>query len=287
MPILTRLWLIVLAAGCSAALAQDQPVSSYRLRPERGDSRQLRVQDVTEQAPARIAASLSDDEPAEEKSADSSLESGNRTEVQSDGETEGTRENGVPTYSPSLRPSVAPSPRFSVDSTIPPNRSPALKLSPRSETGGRQLAKPNPAAGLGSLGTVGGALAVVLGLFVLIVWVTRRVGPSASAQLPKEAVEVLGRTTISGQQALQLVRVGNRLLLVALSPQGTATLTEITDPHEVERLIAICQRQRPESASNSFAQTVAQVEREPISRSFVDPRRPSAGSNRPRSQRAA
>lgn len=162
---------------------------------------------------------------------------------------------------------------------------PSLKLAPRSESGGRQLAKPAAAAGIGSLGTVAGALAVVLGLFVVVVWITRRVGPAGSAPLPKEAVELLGRTTISGQHALQLVRVGSRLLLVALSPHGAATLTEITEPAEVERLTAICLRQRPGSASATFAQTVVQLERESAGRSFVDQRRPAStsASGRPRS----
>ena len=321
MPTRMRRFVILIAAALAAwavgpIFAQEAPNSSYRLRPARGRGQQLQVEEDAEPAPARISvpgrisASLSDDEPAaEEESGDRSQESGDRSQEAGDrgqesGDrgTEGQRDGG--NYSPSLRHSVAPPPPHSVSPSLPHSRSlplplspsptladgkPPLKLSPRSETGGRQLAKPNPTAGLGSLGSLGGALAVVLALFVVVVWLTRRVGPSGSAPLPKEAVELLGRTPVGGQHALQLVRVGNRLLLIALSPQGAATLTEIIDPHEVERLTALCQGQRPGSASHTFAQTVAQLEREPTGRSFVDQRRPAAGSmsNRPRSSRAA
>ena len=54
--------------------------------------------------------------------------------------------------------------------------------------------------------------------------------PPARSLLPKEAVELLGRAPLAGRQQMQLVRVGNKLLLVALSPAGAETLTEITEP---------------------------------------------------------
>jgi flagellar biogenesis protein FliO len=302
MPTRTRRCSILLLAaiGASAiALGQDEPHSGYRLRPERGHGQQLHVEAAAEPTPARISASLSDDEPTVDEPAagNESQDTGSRNpeavETVLEAEAE-TAPSHPLAHSPSAHPRPArPTPtRLAEHSTYPssPNADkPPLKLAPRSESGGRQLARPSSAAGLGSLGTVGGALAVVLGLFVVVVWVTRRVAPAGNAPLPKEAVELLGRTTVSGQHAIQLVRIGSRLLLVALSPQGATTLTEITDPHEVERLTAICTRQRPGSSSASFAQTVAQLERESAGRSFVDQRRPasSSASSRPRSARAA
>ncbi len=290
MPTRTRLVVILLAAAgfTGRAVAQEAPSSSYRLRPERGQP--LHVDE--EPRPARALASLSDDEPEGAESGDSGQEprdSGQEPQIAGprEGENEGLSENETH-VSPSFSPTPPIRARHNWNSASANERQP-LKLAPRSETGGRQLARPNPAANFASLGTVGGALAVVLGLFAIIVWITRRVGPTGSAPLPREAVELLGRTTISGQHAVQLVRVGRRLLLVALAPQGATTLTEITDPAEVERLTAICLRQRPDSSSASFAQTVAQLERESTGRSFVDQRRPasSAASARSRSARAA
>jgi flagellar biogenesis protein FliO len=154
-------------------------------------------------------------------------------------------------------------------------RSP-LPLSPRSGAGGGQPAKPAPHSTANAVGSVVGSLAVVLGLFLAVVWLSRRFSPKGAAPLPKEAVELLGRMTVTPQHTLQLVRVGGRLLLVALSPHGAATLTQISDPAEVERLSALCQRQQPESASASFRDTIRQLERESTTRPLVDERRGAA-----------
>jgi flagellar biogenesis protein FliO len=131
-----------------------------------------------------------------------------------------------------------------------------------------------------------GSLAVVLGLFLAVVWLSRRFSPKGAAPLPKEAVELLGRMAVTPQHTLQLVRVGGRLLLVALSPHGAATLTQISDPAEVERLSVLCQRQQPESASASFRDTIRQLERDSTTRSLVDERRGAAATRTPTRSRA-
>lgn len=69
---------------------------------------------------------------------------------------------------------------------------------------------------------------------------------------------------------MQLVRVGTKLLLLALSPQGVRTLTEITSAVEVERLSELCRRQKPDSATASFRSLVEQVGGERTSNTFVD-----------------
>ena len=62
----------------------------------------------------------------------------------------------------------------------------------RSRRRGRSIspAAPTPTA---AIGTVVGSLAIVLGLFVVLAWFSRRFAPAGSAALPKEAVELLGR----------------------------------------------------------------------------------------------
>jgi flagellar biogenesis protein FliO len=141
-----------------------------------------------------------------------------------------------------------------------PGRTP-LKLAPRSKSSGAASAtraKPlNPSQ---AIGTVGGSLAVVLGLFVLFAWLLRKHLPASSAQLPKEAVEVLGRAPLLGRQQLSLLRVGNKLVLLAVSPLGGAeTITEITEPAEVDRLIGLCQSGRSGSVATSFRQTLTEM----------------------------
>src|SRR5579871_4767930 len=83
----------------------------------------------------------------------------------------------------------------------------------------------------GALVSVAGSLAVVLGLFLMVAWFMRRGLPNnAGKRLPSEVVEVLGRAPLANRQQMQVLRFGNKLLLVCLSPSGVDTLAEITDP---------------------------------------------------------
>ncbi|HMC11309.1 MAG TPA: flagellar biosynthetic protein FliO, partial [Pirellulaceae bacterium] len=127
-----------------------------------------------------------------------------------------------------------------------------------------------------ALATVAGSLGAVLGLFLVVVWCTRRFAPGGAALLPKEAVELLGRAPLAARQQAQLIRIGNKLLLVAISPAGVETLTEITDPTEVEHLTALCQRGRPTSSSAAFRQALTQLGSEPAPQGFVGASRPNA-----------
>jgi flagellar protein FliO/FliZ len=148
-----------------------------------------------------------------------------------------------------------------------------LKLAPRSATTQPGLAKPATPAPASALGTVLGSLGIVLGLFFTFVWFSRRFAPTGSSQLPKEAVETLGRAPLSSKQQLQLLRVGNKLLLVAHSPAGVETLTEITDSAEVEQLTALCRRGQSGSSSAAFRQVLNQIAAEPAPGGFVGPSR--------------
>jgi flagellar protein FliO/FliZ len=119
-----------------------------------------------------------------------------------------------------------------------------IPLSPRSSEG------PSPLGGL-SGGNIAGlvdaatSLGIVLGLFLLVVWAVRRGMPKGSGLLPSEAVEVLGRASLAGRQQVHLVRCGNKIVLLSVAASGTQTLTEISDPAEVDRLHSICQPNPP------------------------------------------
>ncbi len=103
------------------------------------------------------------------------------------------------------------------------------------------------------------SLAVVVGLFLLVVWVQRRAGASRRGMLPGEVFETLGRVPLNGRQEMHLVRLGNKLLLLAVTAQGAETLTEITDPREIERLSGICRHNRADSISASFREILSQL----------------------------
>lgn len=133
------------------------------------------------------------------------------------------------------------------------------------------------------ISTVLTGLSIVLGAFLLLAWAVRRRMPKGAARLPDEIIEVLGRATIAAKQSLHLVRVGGKLIVVSVTPAGTETLTEITDPGEVARILAACQQHHAHSSSTAFRQVFEQLGREPA-HGFLDQRfdrsRSSLGEHR-------
>jgi flagellar biogenesis protein FliO len=109
-----------------------------------------------------------------------------------------------------------------------------------------------------SLVTMTGSLIFVLGLFLVVAWTMRRATPGLGMLLPKEVVEVLGRAPLAGRQQLHLLRCGRKLLLVSAGSAGVETLTEITEPLEVDRLAGLCHQARPDSTTAMFRQVFQQ-----------------------------
>lgn len=106
--------------------------------------------------------------------------------------------------------------------------------------------------------TVVSSLAIVLGLFGGLVLILRRSGSVGMGGLDKEFVQVLGRTPLGPRQQLTLVRCGNRVLVLAVGASTTAPLSEITDPDEVNRLIAASKA----GSQRQFQQTIQAIGRE-------------------------
>jgi flagellar biogenesis protein FliO len=113
-----------------------------------------------------------------------------------------------------------------------------------------------------SLLQTGIALLVVLALLFVCVWFVKRAAPRALQALPKESIEVLGNAPLHGKQHLKLIRVGNRLLLLAVSDQHSQTLAEVYDPAEVQQLLEMCQAERATSARKSFESILQEGQRE-------------------------
>lgn len=109
------------------------------------------------------------------------------------------------------------------------------------------------------------ALAIVLGTLFLFYWGMKRLGPRTNQLLPSEAVEMLGYTSLSGRQRLCLIRLGRKLVLVAVSSDTVEPLTEIDDPVEVDRLVGLCASQRNGSATQVFHQVFSQYVNHPTS----------------------
>jgi flagellar biogenesis protein FliO len=130
---------------------------------------------------------------------------------------------------------------------------------PHDLTGERPSSGPRT---LGAIVSVIVSLAVVLGLFFVIAWLMRRSLPNSAQRLPTEAVEILGRTPLAGRQQMHLLRFGNKMLLVCVSPTGVDTLGEITDPVEIDRMAGLCAQTQSSSASAAFKQIFGQLTRE-------------------------
>jgi flagellar biogenesis protein FliO len=103
------------------------------------------------------------------------------------------------------------------------------------------------------------ALVFVLGLFFLGVWAIRRGGKKKSTALPSSVVRVLGRVTLAPKHFAELVRVGNKLVLVSLTPDGPKPITEVTDPDEVDRLAGLCQQMDAKSSSQEFEEMLREL----------------------------
>jgi hypothetical protein len=96
---------------------------------------------------------------------------------------------------------------------------------------------------------------------------------------------------LAARQFAELLRVGNKLVLVAMTPGGPATITEVTDPVEVDRLVGLCQQFDPQSTTKAFEQVFQQFSSEPTSGGFLDsepmPTSLSAAAMAYRTQRGA
>jgi flagellar biogenesis protein FliO len=139
----------------------------------------------------------------------------------------------------------------------PQNQKSKLPLSPNGKKENSLFGKSD--GSLPSMISVVGSTGLVLGIFLLLVWLVKRKTPQSLTRLPSEAFEVLGRAPLSGRQQVHLLRCGNRLLLVSVTPGGAETLTEITDPLEVDRLAGLCRQSQPGSSSAAFKQVFEQL----------------------------
>ena len=135
----------------------------------------------------------------------------------------------------------------------------ALPLAPQKSPGTENAEQSKTQTPTRALTTVIGSLAIVLGLFLLVIWVTRRTRPKGAFVLPKDVVEVLGRAPLASRQQLHLVRLGNKLLLLSVNGDGARALSEITDQDEVDRLAGLCEQSQPGSITSTFRQVLSQL----------------------------
>ncbi|MEQ8208582.1 MAG: flagellar biosynthetic protein FliO [Lacipirellulaceae bacterium] len=111
--------------------------------------------------------------------------------------------------------------------------------------------------------TAGAGLAIVVGLFLVCAWLWRGGKHNPNAALPQAAFQVLGRAPLVGRTTAQLIQVGNKLVLVAVTADGLQPLTEITDAAEVDRLAGLCMGDKQTSSTAEFQKILRKLAQEP------------------------
>jgi flagellar biogenesis protein FliO len=137
--------------------------------------------------------------------------------------------------------------------------------------GTRAMTESLPSFGLpvDSIYTTVTALAVVLGLFLLGAGLVRRGSGKSNGRLPEEVVSVLGRVPLAARQFAELIRVGNKLVLISLTSGGVEALAEITDPAEIDRIVGLCHQKSKKSSTVEFDQVFRQLADEPAPVGFL------------------
>jgi len=98
------------------------------------------------------------------------------------------------------------------------------------------------------------ALGLVVFIILVAAAVLRKAYPAGRMFSSLPGLQVLGRTYLSPKQALALVKIDHRLVLVGLTEHNVTHLLTITDPDEISRLLGQIEQNRSNSITNSFFQ---------------------------------
>ena len=112
----------------------------------------------------------------------------------------------------------------------------------------------------GELLRVGGALAVVLVLAVLLAKAMRRVNRLATGRRPSGVIEIHARYPIARGQTLVLMQLGRRIVLAHQTGSTMTTLTEVVDPDEVAALLGRIEAGSPDTEAGVFNRLLRDVE---------------------------
>ena len=104
-----------------------------------------------------------------------------------------------------------------------------------------------------------GGLSAVLAIFYAFTIFAKRNGAKVSSKLPADIIQVLGTMPIDAKRKFQLVRLGSKLLLLSVTEKSVQTVSEITDPVEVEYFVSRLQKGKTAEAFNSMRQMMAQI----------------------------
>ena len=110
-----------------------------------------------------------------------------------------------------------------------------------------------------------GALIAVLGVFMVLLWLTKKIQGPSRTMMSKQTLELLGQKQINKFHCLHLIRLGQRILLVSASDRGVTCLSEINDPVEVAQLLTTnpLSNESSELPPSTFKRIFAQYDQDP------------------------
>jgi flagellar biogenesis protein FliO len=126
----------------------------------------------------------------------------------------------------------------------------------------------------------GGALAVVLGLILILRFIIvkfsgatggLRAQLGAAGKAPSGVLFVLGRYPVSRGMSLVLLQLDQRVLLLSQTSAGFHTLAELSDPEEVTSIIRKAKDENGESLGAKFGSMLKQFERDPQTIDDLEP----------------
>ncbi len=167
---------------------------------------------------------------------------GGRTELRSPMSSHGSTNNAQPVQQAAFTSTNKPQPQ------LKPPTDPAKEA---------QLRKPKST--WSSTLSMFVSLAIVIGLFLLVARMFRGITPGNQRHLPKEVVQVIGRSPLGPRHQMYVVRFGRKLLLVSQQIGQTTTLSEIDEATEVDHLLGLCEQKHADSISNSFKDVLQQM----------------------------
>jgi flagellar biogenesis protein FliO len=103
------------------------------------------------------------------------------------------------------------------------------------------------------------SLSVVIALFFGLMFMLKKANGGNMQELPRDVFQVMGTSRVAGRHSLFLLRLGHKLVLVHAGSGEVQTITEVTDPVEVDRLCGSCEENQSNSLTQSFKQVLKNV----------------------------
>jgi flagellar biogenesis protein FliO len=106
------------------------------------------------------------------------------------------------------------------------------------------------------------SLLAVLALIGGGAYLFRRFAWPAGKFRSSRGIDVLARSVINPRQTLCLIKFGQRLLLIGVSPNHMAALDTVENPDEIAHILAGLEKEGPHSISNTFGSLLRREARE-------------------------